>query len=404
MNYGYMPMGPPPSLYGNPYYGMPFSPLVEPIAQNNDGFRSSASQDEHQQLLEKVAGVLPDINRLLSRYKETHGQLSAKDMLAKQADLSHSEQLNKVRVELDATRKEYERVIQDLVGERGNLGRELTGVQDRVANLEKVEAECKALRTELEALQVNKKELTEGLDSVRRSKEEMQAAKLANETEIGFLKKALQSEKDLHHRNVVAVKEAKDQIDLKHKEFQKMIGDYKINYSKVQTELTSLLSKHHILKKDLDAARCSEADHKTKMEAKRKEFEDEAVTHGQEVESIKKIHGEDRERLAQEGEERLAKLREEHSNKEKEWQQGLQDIATELESEKAENQRIRDEFEILKNSREAEKVQKSAELVESLALWRTKSDELQKENQNLDRMLQGLGCATELKSKGDEFL
>lgn len=391
MNYGYMPMmtgGPPSSMYANPYYGMPFSPAAETIMQNNEAPRSpSSTQDEHQQLLEKVAGVLPDINRLLNNYKETHGQLSARELLAKQADLSHTEQLSKIRVELEANRKEYEKVIQNLVSERGKLEREVAVVRKRVNDLEKVEAE-------MEVLQVNKKDLTEGFDALRRSKEEMQTVKLANEKEIDALKRAVQAEKDLHHRNVADVrKQAKDQMDLIKKEYQNTIGDHITNYLKVQAELTSLLIKHNHQKKDLDVARSSEADQKSNLNLKTKDFEDALARHGQEIETIKKHHKGVQERMAQESEARVAKMGEEQSKKEKEWEQDLHAIGAGLESENTENQRLRGQLETLRNSKDAAKLQKSAELVESLALWRIKSNELQKENQKLDRLLQGLGRA-----------
>ena len=409
MSYGYMPMmtgGMHNPMYGGPYYGMPFSPPAEPLIQNSERPGSPPStQDEHQQLLEKVAGVLPDINRLLCNYKETHGQLSTKELLAKQADLSYNEQLSKIKVELDATKKEYEKVIQNLVGEKSKLERDLNGVRQRVVSLEKVEANCKALRAEVETLQANKKELTEGFDSIRRSKEELQTLKLAKEKEIESLTKTLQAEKELYSRNITDVKEqAKDQMDAKQKEFHKIIGDHKLNYSMVQMELTSLFSKHNNQKKELELARSSEADHKIRLDLKSKEFEDALARHGQEIRSIKKKHEEGQERLAQESEERVAKIVAANSAKEKEWQQDLHEMGAELESGKAESRRLRDDLQTLKNSREAEKLQMSAELVESLALWRTKSKELQQQNQNLDRILQGLGCATEIKSKGDGFL
>jgi hypothetical protein len=393
-------------MYGNPYYGIPFSPPAEPMMQNSERPRSPPStQDEHQQLLEKVAGVLPDINRLLHNYKETHGQLSTKELLAKQADLSHNEQLNKVKVELDATKKEYEKVIHNLVGERSKLERELTGVRQRVTNLEKVEADCIALRSEVEALQANKKELTEGFDVVRRSEEEMQTLKLAKEKENENLKKALQAEKELHHRNLADAKEqAQDQMNLKQKEFHKTIGDHRLNYSKAQMELTSLVSKHNIQKKDLEVARSSEADHRVRLDVKNKEIEGLLARHSQEIGSIKLKHGEEQERLAQEGEARVTKIGVEHSSKEKAWEQRLHDIGAELESEKAKSQGLQDKLKTLESSKEAEKLQRSAELVETLTLWRTKSEELQQQNQNLDRLLQGLGYATEIKSKGDGFL
>lgn len=385
---------------------MPFSPPAEPVFQNTEASKSpSSAQDEHQQLLDKVAGVLPDIHRLLNNYKETHGQLSAKELLAKQTDQSHAEQLSKIKVELDANKKEYEKVIQKLVGEKSKLEHELTAVRQRVMNLEKAEAENKALRAEVEVLRADKKELADAIDAIRRSKEEMETVKLSQEKEIGGLKKALEAEKELHCRDVAEVKEqAKEQLDLKQKEYHGTIGDYKVSYSKVQAELASLRSKHNNQQKDLDVARSSEADHRMKLEVKSKEFEDAVARHGGEIESIKKTHEEEQGRLAKEGEERVAKMDKEHAEMERKWQQDLHNIGVELESEKARSQRLQEELETLKNANKAERVQRSAELVESLALWRAKSEELQKENRNLDRILQGLGYATELKSKGNEFL
>ncbi len=383
-------------MYANLYHGMPFSSPAEHSLQNNEAPRSPPlAQDEHEQLLEKVAGVLPDINRLLNNYKATQGRLSAKELLEKQADLSHNEQLNKVTVELEATKKEYEKVIQDLVGERGRLERELTVVRPQVTKLEMVEAEKKALEAELETMRANKKELAEALDGTRRSKEEVHTAKLANETEIEALKKALQDEKDLHQLYVADVKiQARDQMALKQREFSKIVDDHKLNFSKVQMELTSLVSKHDIQKKDLDAARSSEADYKSKLSLKSKEYENTLLRQRHEIDSTRKRHERDQEEMAQGAEERVAKICRENSIKEKEWRQDFRSIGAELDSQKSESQRLRDELETLRRSKNEERLHKSAELVESLALWRTKSDELQKQNQNLDTLLQSLGCAT----------
>jgi hypothetical protein len=409
MNYGYMSMmtgGPPASVYANPYYGMPFMAPAETIMPNNEAPRSpSPTQDEHQQLLEKVAGALPDINRLLTHFMETHGQVSAQELLAKESDLSHFEQLSNIKVELEANKKEYEKVIQKLVSEKGELEQELAIVRKRVDGLEKVESEIKALRAEMDTLQVSEKDLTEGLDGLRRSKEEMQTGKIANEKEVDSLKKALQEEKDLHNRNVADVKEqAKDEMESMQREFQKSIDDHKTSHLEVQAELTSLFSKCNHQKKDLDAARGAETDRKSRLNLKTKGLEDALAKHGQEIQSIKKHYEGVQKRMIQENEERVAKICEEGSRKERSWERDLHDIGARLDLEKSENQGLRDQLDSQRKSKDATKLQMSVELVESLALWRTKSYELQKENRKLDRLLQGLGCATELKSKGDEFL
>ncbi len=384
------------SMYANPYYGMPFSSPTEPSLQSNEASRSPPlAEDGDEQLLEKVASVLPDINRLLNSYKATQGRLSAKELLEKQADLSHNEQLTRVTVELEATKKEYEKVIQDLVSERGKLERELTVVRPQVTKLKILEEEKKALLADLEPMRVSKRELAEALDGTRGSKEEVQTAKLANETEIAALKKALQDEKDLHQLYVADVKvQARDQMALKQREFSKIVDDCQLNCSKVQMELASLVSKHSTQKKDLDAARSSEADFRSKLALKSQEHEDTQLRHRHEIDATRKRHEQDQGKQAQRAEERVAQICRENSIKEKEWKQDFHSISAELDTQKSESQRLRDELEKLRKSKNEEKLYKSAELIESLALWRTKSDELQRQNQNLDVLLQSLGCAT----------
>lgn len=140
------------------------------------------------------------------------------------------------------------------------------------------------------------------------------------------------------------------------------------------------------------------------MNLKSKELEDRIAKHGQEIESLNKTHQEKQQSITNEVAERTIRLGAEHSRKEKTSQQKLLDLESELESEKADGEKLRSEIGALRREREGERLRKCAELDQSLALWRTKSDELQKEKQNLDRILQGLGYATEMKSKGDEFL
>ena len=315
VSYGYPAHVPlmhyPSPMYGNPYHPGPFSPLVEghpPPPNSHDGqFSRSGNGDDHQQLLQKVSSVLPDINRLLNEYRDTHGQLSAKELLSRQTQLEHEEALNKAKIELEAVKKEFEKVIQSLVSDNHKLEREAVQLRadnsklerevvdsgKELAKLEKVSSECRSLRLEVGSLEDSRKDLADALDSIRQSQEDLMTTKIAQEKEIEVSKKDVQNEREMKHRMIEDMKQQhKDQLTTKEKDHSRAMAENKVTLSKVQLELAAMITKHSHQKKEVEAARGLQEELRVKCEAKceatSKELADAIARHSTELERVKR--------------------------------------------------------------------------------------------------------------------
>ena len=394
-------------MYNGHYWNTPYSPRAEHRQLSDHGGQGHIRpgiEDDREHLLQKVSSVLPDLSRLLDEYKQTHGQLSAKEMLSRRSESEHAEQLNRVKIELDANKKEYEKVIQDLVGDRGRFEREVTELREKVTSFERTTVECDHLRNQVTSLQNARKELADSVDAIRLSKEEFLTSKLALDREIGYLKSSLQADKELHHQRMADVKKQhRDILIAKERDHDKAMSEQKATLSKIQLELAGLISKHAAQKKDLESSRSLENEHKGNLDVKGKELADALALRQQESETLKKLHAEECDKIKGESEEYAAKFAEEHANKEKEWQQSLETLRAEMLDQKEEFRKEREAHEIMRKGVEEEK-KRAADLAGIITSWRVKTTELHKENENLDRILQGLGYATEMKSKGDQFL
>ena len=298
----------PSPMYSNPYYNTgPFSPPATDMSQQQtnsiDGRSSRNNNNENNELLEKVSNVLPEINRLLSEYRDTHGQLSAKENMSKQATLEHAEQLNKIRIELEANKKEYEKVIQNLVGDNSKLEREANNLRSERAKMDaetaslkknaenaaRLMSECEALRAEILSVQKARHDMSETLDSLRLSKEELMTAKLALEREVEKLRKDLLGERDVHSRVLGDLKQQhKDSMTSKEREHNRAVAENKVTLSKVQLELASLITRYTTMKRELESVRGLNEETKAQVDRKTKELDETIIKHEEEIVRVKK--------------------------------------------------------------------------------------------------------------------
>ena len=388
-------------FYANQYYNTSFSPPVEqrqPYDVSGGGQSArSGGEDDHEHLLQKVSNVLPDIHRLLNEYKETHGQLSAKEMLVQQSEKEHEEKLSRLKIELDANKKEYEKVIQSLVGDRGKLEREATALRQQVADLQIVGEEHNKLKAQVVSLQNSHKELEATIETLRKTREEVLLSKEAQEKEF-------QHDREAHSRQVMEVqKRHEDGLAAKDKEHQQALSDQRSVLSKTQLDLASLISKHAGLKNDLEVSRNLQNSHKIQLDAKTRELDDVHARHTQEINTIKKAQEEHRGKSLSEIEAKNARIVDDHSRKEQKWMQELENLGNEMQRHKEDLEKEREEHQIVRAMRKREQDQAS-ELARGIASWKAKHAELQTEHENVDRLLQSLRPVAEGKPKGDSFL
>jgi hypothetical protein len=394
-----MPMMPGPGpYYPNQYYTAAFPPPMEQrqFYDANGGGPSamSSSEDDREHLLQKVSNVLPDIHRLLNEYKESRGLLSAKDMLVQQAEKEHEEKLTHLRIELDANKKEYEKVIQSVVSERGKLEREAVVLHQQVADLQAVAEEHGKLKAEILSLQDSQKSLETEIENLRATNEELLSAQ----------EREIQSVREAHSQQITELqKQHEDHLTAKEKEHQQALSDQKSILSKTQLDLAGLISKHATLKNELENSRNLQNDHKNQLDAKTKELEETHARHAEEINAVKKSQEEDHGRALGALEAKNAKLVEDHNHKEQEWTQELETLRTRMQANSEDLERERREHQALRVTRKKEQDQAS-ELARGIASWKAKHAELQTEHENVDRLVQSLRLVNEAKPKGDNFL
>jgi hypothetical protein len=386
-----MPMMPSSGpFYTNQYYNAAFPPPMEqrqPYDVNSGGLSAmSGSDDDREHLLQKVSDVLPDIHRLLNEYKESRGLLSAKDMLVQQAEKEHEEKLTHLRIELDANKKEYEKVIQSVVSERGKLEREAVVLRQQVADLQALAGEHEKLKIELLSLQDSHKNLETGIESLRTTNEELLSSKAAQEREI-------QNVREAHSQQITELQsQHEDRLAAKEKEHQQALGEQKSILSKTQLDLAGLISKHANLKSELENSRNLQNEHKSQLDAKAKELD--------EINAIKKSQEEDHSRSLGALQAKNAQIVEDHNRKEQKWMQDLEILRTQMQEDL---DKERKEHQALKATRKKEQ-DRASELARGIASWKAKHTELQTEHENVDRLLQSLRLVNQAKPKGDNFL
>jgi hypothetical protein len=407
-SYGYSPHIAPGGYqqYANPHYLAPFSPPAEAARPPSvERYRSrSGSGDEQTELLNRIQSVLPDLARLLEQSREGQAPNLATEAAIPKSQFNNNEQLVSLQQELDATKKEYERVIRNLVDENCTLKSEAEDRKQRSRSLEGDSKGSRKLKNEFEVLQAQHQDLASSVDSIRLSKEELMAEKLGVEKHIELLKKDKHIVKDSHHRAITDLKQQHlRELTTMNREHQRIAIEHKAVLSKVQLDLATLITKHTNMRKDLETARSSETAYKASAEARLKELEAAKLHHVQQSDRIKMDH-----------QRTLESLKQEHKNQRQHHENEIKRHVTELEAFRSmeierdnksrsleaelQEQKLalaaeRDAHASLQSAHE-QRNKRTADLVGAMTLWRQKHAELQKESENLDCVLRALGSAS----------
>lgn len=355
----HMPMMPGAGpYYPNVFYNSPPTRQVEEQhPYDNVGqphWAKPGTEDDRETLMQKVSSVLPDIQRLLSQYRGAHGEAPTKEGPLQLSEFECQAELNSVKIELDSAKKEYEKVIQSLVGDRGRLEREVFDLRQGVANLPLLVAECENLRNQVAYLEVGRKESVEGSEEVRSLKEELQAAKTANLNEIESLKSSVGTEEEVSSRKLLEIKDQhNDLLAAAEKEHFQTSSDQKNVILKLEKELANLAIKHATQQNDL-----------------------------------KDIMKKDRQDM----EARTAKISEDNGRKEMEWLRGMERLRAEMHAREDEVEQERRDHQKLRDVRSGETA-KLVQLAGSIAKCRSKYVEMQREHDNIHRIMQSMGAA-----------
>lgn len=354
-----------------------------------NGFAPSSDADnEHIELLHRIQSAIPDINRLLDGYRNTHKKLTKREAEMKHIGNQHEQSL--------VDKKFYIEALQNQMQQTAN---------DSAAEVAQLKGTVNELRLQLGNLEDEKNGLKCDLADQHKSNEELSEAKLQLEGQISEMSGRIQATQKAHEQELVDEKaEREKDLIAQKQELTELFEEIKAEDEKavaetLQTREKELRSEHEANKEAWEKEKedMQKSFESRLAEAETTKAELAAKVNAGELESLKKSHDESLATVSKEFNEKIAAL---------ETRLSLKD--SELARTKGEKTRL--EEELASADREKEKLETDRIIIEeqrqrAVVEMRTTIENL---SQNCDRMkktLLSLGEATDLRNtKGDDFL
>lgn len=350
---------------------------------HDNGTISPAENDsEHIELLQRIQSAIPDINRLLHGYKNTHSKLSSREAEIKHIGHQHEQALMHKDFYIEALQAQMQKTANESAAECASLKNSVN-----------------ELRLELGGLYERQKSLEDGLATHQKSNEELSQSKRDLDAQITKLNAGIQEMQHAHEKEIEKQQKERDEALAAQKQ-----------------ELTELFEEI----KNEDEKTAAEA-----LEAREKELLDQHATDRGEWEKAKaqitSLLEFERSRMESTNAELTAKIAECESKKtelevtlaelkptrdelmehEQQWAEEravLQRLLSEKDSE-------RSSFEQEKEKLEMDTLIKEQQLQRAVDEMRSTIDYLDKDCDRLRKALHCLGEATDPKiTKGDQFL
>ena len=344
-------------------------------ALDSPGLAKVGNDDDAADLLQRISGAIPDITALLTRYKETSGELGLRKSKLQETEAQRSEAV-----------RQRETTIKE-------LGKEL----DR-------------LRFEVDNRGGKQKELEENLAAAKQSMHDLQAS---HQTELARIEKEWEEKKvSMECEFTIREEKAQETFASKEKDLQEQIyrESKDMEEKKIHDqEVESLKASHSRREKEQDARHAIEMQEINKIldrkrrayEESRKAFEEAKDYWIKERKTMEDKWEKERDNLLRQGseDERHVLIRK-HENEmntlRKEQKAEVDRIRRETENERA---KLRKEVNSLMADRDADRIsfaQKGKELKE-LAL------QLTVENAKLQHLANTFGEVTDLKPREDHY-
>lgn len=344
-------------------------------ASDSPGLIKARNDDDAADLLQRISGAIPDITALLTRYKETSGQLGERESKLQETEAQKSEAVR----QRESTIKE--------------LGKELDKLRFEVGNREE-----------------KQKELEENLAGAKQSMHDLQAS---HQTELAQKEKKWEESKVSIECEFTSREEKAQEIFAnKEKDLQEQISRESKDIEEIKIHaqaMEALEASHNRREKEQDARHAREMQeliHKLDQKRRayeegRKAFEEEKDSWIKEREKLEDKWEKERNDLLRQGsEEERGMLTGLHSNEmstlEKAHKAEIDRIRQETENEKA---KLRKEVKNLKADWDADRISfaRKGEELKDLA------SKLSVENDKLQRLANTFGEVTDLKPREDDY-
>ncbi|KAJ5817906.1 hypothetical protein N7447_007914 [Penicillium robsamsonii] len=397
------------------------------------------NDSEHIELLQRIQSAIPDINRLLHGFRNTHSKLSSREAEMKHIGSQHEQALIHKEYYIEALQSQMKKTANESAEEGARLKHTIS-----------------ELRLELGDLQEKQKDLEDGLAVHQKSNEELTEAKVVLEGQINKLnenisestaahEKELATKKEEQEKALAAQKEeltelfeeikaedektAAENLETRERElraaheasqgewekekallqesFETQRTELETTKAEVTSQIAALESKETELQARLAeltstreelAAKLAELEETHQKNAK--ETEELRQGHAGELDSLRQSHGEQLAAAAKELNDKIAALEAHFNEKEQLWtteraalEQQLSEKNSELSSAEREKERL-----------EGDGIVKEQHLQRAVDGMRMTIDNLGGDCDRLRKTLSSLGEATDLRNtKGDQF-
>ena len=383
------------SFMRNPQASVPL--YGRSVAPDPAGSSGQEVPDDPTNLLYRIQSAIPDLHLLLNRYRETSGQVSVREDIIRKTEAQMAEALRQKEAYID------------------KLGKELETVSQRHS------AESSKFRLEIGNLEEKHKELQDNFESSKKSKDDLDVAHHALQSEKELLETKLQESKATVQRDFDQWKsQTAEEFAMRQKcmedDIQRQSNDSRAVMQERITELTKshakekevlqikllqfreLEASHSRLRHDLELTR--KARQKDLEESQRKELQSREAW-DKERSTIVRNWDEERLSLGKGWEEQRRILAVKHESEKDDMQSTWKSTQTQI-NERAEGNiaRLQREIEKLKAGWDADK----ARFVKATTELKAVAAKLDNENDSLQRMVEAFGEATDFRSKGDTYL
>ncbi|KAF9894223.1 hypothetical protein FE257_007725 [Aspergillus nanangensis] len=349
---------------------------------NTKGTISPPDHDEPIELLQRIQDAIPDINRLLSSYKNTKGKLHARDVEFRHVTTQHEQDLMHKDFYIEALQNQMRKTANESAEESAKL--------KNIVN---------ELRMELGNLEEKRKDFEERLEDAEKSKEELSMLKNDLEGQITALNASIQEAQDVHEKEMERRRqETEESLATQKQELTDLFEEIRAEDEKVAAEaLESMKAGYETEKQQMQESRDAlEADYNTKvteLESTQIELEDSREQHAKEAEELRQAHSAEVESLRNSHEEKVADMEQHWAAERTDFEQRLAGKIEECDGWERENKKL-----------EEDNVLKEQQLQRAVEGMRMTIDNLDQDCDRLRKTLHSLGEATDLKStKGDSF-
>lgn len=373
------------------------------LAPFNPENGSAIEDDQGGDVFSRISQAIPDLQTLLVKYRETHGQLGVREELLRRAGVEQEQRLRakdeeiyQLKVQLNALETKQIGETNRLRLEIGNLEDQVKELREQVVETERFKKEAGETRMALEAAKVSYDNLMmTAAEEKAKSQQEFEDWKKSTTTKhdaevialaIAFDKKLKEAEvlhDTLRQESAAAFIRDKEELRAEHQRQQR---EQDLNHDTVRKELETKLGT---AQKDREEALIHERLSREVWDAER--------------ENLIKTHREEREGLQRAWEEQRQFMETEYKTKkdesDKAWIELHADAIRKAEDEKARVEKLSKELEELQKKFDLLRAEseKEKEVIKSVV------GNLDAERARLGKLMECYGDVAEIKSKGDTY-